>query len=271
VGECRFCHKSCGWLRTEHEECARRHRTAIRSVEAMFTGFLESGASPETLQQSALATASAGHVRERELREIVIAGIEEMTSMAVAAHYATAADAEKIEQAAEVFELTLSECGAAKSTLDKSTILRALDTGHLPRVKVIGDNPVHLQKDETVIWVFTPASCFEIKKHVSYVGGSHGVSLRVARGVYYHTSSHRGRRMEHEHLTLIAKGDLAICSKNVYFLSVNKATRIPLGKIISVNVLVDGIEIFKDSASGKPIIFTIEDPHFAANILSRLA
>jgi hypothetical protein len=237
----------------------------------MFTGFLKSSASPETLQQNALATASKGHVRERELREIIIAGIEEMASIAVAEHYATAADAGKIRQTAEVFELALAECGDAKSTLDKSTILRALDEGHIPGVRVIGDNPIHLQKDEAMIWVFNHASYFEIKKHVSYVGGSHGVSLRVARGVYYHTSSHRGRRIEHEHLTLIAKGDLAICSKNIYFMSINKATRIPLGKIISVHVLADGIEIFKDSAGGKPIIFKIDDPHFAANILSRLA
>jgi hypothetical protein len=135
----------------------------------------------------------------------------------------------------------------------------------------LGDNPIQLQKDETVIWKFSPASFFEIKKHVSYVGTNRGVSLRIARGVYYRTGSHQGQRVEHEDLTLVADGELAICSKNIYFLSGARAVRIPLAKIISVNVLSDGTEIFKDSASGKPQVFKIEDPHFAAGILSRLS
>ncbi|MGH6849970.1 MAG: hypothetical protein ACREDD_05930 [Methylocella sp.] len=183
----------------------------------------------------------------------------------------TITDSERIKQVAEVFELTLDDCGSAKSTLDKCSILRALDEGHLPHVRVDGDNPIHLQKDEAVIWNFSPASCFENKKSVSYVGASRGVSLRVARGVYYHIGSHRGQRVEHEDLMLVAQGELAICSKNIYFLSSAKAVRIPLGKIVSVNILSDGIEIFKDSASGKPQVFKIEDPHFAANVLSRLS
>jgi hypothetical protein len=271
MAKCRFCHKYCGLFRSEHSQCTEKHRTTVYAVRDLFSRFLSTGATPEDFRRTVLATAVDGYLRDHELREIVIEGVEEMAEITAAGWPTTMVDSERVKQVANAFKLPLDDCGNAKSNLDKCSILRALDEGHLPRVTVVGDIPIHLQNGEAVIWNFSPASCFEIKKHISYVGASRGVSLRVARGVYYRAGSHRGQRVEHEDVTLIASGELAICSKNIYFLSSAKSVRIPLSKIISVNVLSDGIEIFKDSSSGKPQVFKIDDPHFAANVLSRLS
>jgi len=65
-------------------------------------------------------------------------------------------------------------------------VLRELMEGKIPeRMKVSGNLPFMLQKAEQLIWVFPDVTYYEDRTRRQYVGRSHGVSIRIARGFYY--------------------------------------------------------------------------------------
>jgi hypothetical protein len=179
------------------------------------------------------------------------------------------AEEERITQACQTFGVRLADCGSAADQLKKASILRGIDTGDFPNITVVGRNPLQLQAGEKLLWAFNGARRLEYKKSVSYVGGSRGISVRIARGLYYRTGAYSGHRVEHEHIVDAGGGDLAMTTKNIYFVSPIKSLRLPIRNVISVNLFSDGIELSK--ATGKPLIFKIDDPAFAANILSHLS
>ncbi len=270
MAECRYCHEPAGLLRWAHKQCAAQHKTAIQLAIVKCSDFLNGGDTAENLRQSIVEIARDGYLENREMREIAIERISLKADALGNSGLISASDSDRIKQVASVFDVSLESCGSTKLVIDKSYIIRTLDEGSLPKITVVGNNAIHLQKGESVIWNFSAASLYEFKKHVKYVGGSRGISMRVARGIYYHIGTHRSRRVELEKLELVAKGEFAVCSKNVYFLSTQRTIRVALNKIVSVNLYSDGIEIFKDSVNGRPFIIRIADPHFATNILSRL-
>lgn len=63
-------------------------------------------------------------------------------------------------------------------------ILKDIDKGVIPqRVEVVGHLPFNLQKTEKLVWLFRDVEYHEVRTRTEYVGGSQGVSFRVAKGV----------------------------------------------------------------------------------------
>jgi hypothetical protein len=56
----------------------------------------------------------------------------------------------------------------------------------------------------------------------------------------------------------------------VYFLSPFKTFKLPARKIVAIEPYSDGLSISRDGINAKPAIFTLDDPWFAANAISRL-
>jgi hypothetical protein len=71
-------------------------------------------------------------------------------------------------------------------------------------------------------------------------------------------------------MTQLDAGALAITDRNVHFAGSFKTLRLALKKVISISVFSDAIVVRKDGASAKPYTFTVNDPGFAANLLSRV-
>ena len=63
-------------------------------------------------------------------------------------------------------------------------------------------------------------------------------------------------------------GCLTIADKNVYFVGTHRALKIPFKKLASAQLYSDGNEIFQNGVTAKPLIFKVDDPPFAANLLA---
>jgi hypothetical protein len=48
---------------------------------------------------------------------------------------------------------------------------------------------MNLQKDAKIAWVFPDAEYRKLRTRHSYSGTSHGLSIRIAKGVYYRPSA----------------------------------------------------------------------------------
>jgi hypothetical protein len=156
--------------------------------------------------------------------------------------------------------------------LVKNAVLRDISQGKIPkRYNLQGGIPFNLQKNEHLVWAFLGTTYYEDRTRRSYVGGSHGVSVRLAKGVYYHTSAFRGHQVETHTLEQIEFGTLGITTKSLYLVGPVKSLRIPFTKIVTFVPYSDGVGIFRDAANARLQVFVTGDGWFSYNLLSNLS
>src|SRR4051812_46664025 len=102
-----------------------------------------------------------------------------------------------------------------------------------------------VQKGEQIVWAFGGSRYLEEKTRREWVGRSQGMSVRVARGVYYRTGASRGHSVEHSETVLIDRGWLILTNKHIYFSGPKKSLRVPYSKIVSFEPFSDGMGIMR--------------------------
>ncbi len=159
----------------------------------------------------------------------------------------------------------------AHTRAQQAHVLRNIMNGIFPKIKIEGQMPVNLQKNEKIAWVFTAASYLEDKIRRSYVGSSKGISVRLAKGLYYRTGAFKGQPIERQERIHIDTGAVIITDKHLYFAGPNKSLRVPYKKIVSFLPFNDGIGFIRDAQTAKPQIFVTGYGWFAYNLVTNLA
>ena len=124
-----------------------------------------------------------------------------------------------------------------------------------------GSNQVLLKRNEIVHF----AQVAELKEmkvvQVEYVGGSQGVSFRIAKGVRYHVGGSRGHLVKDEHYVVTSAGSFIITNQRVLLRpsAGNKPVSIDLKKILSYNCYENGLIIYKDGRE-KGFLFVLDKP-----------
>jgi hypothetical protein len=95
--------------------------------------------------------------------------------------------------------------------------------------------------------------------------------MRVAKGLYFHSSGFQGESIETTERRYIDSGWFIVTSKNVYFAGSGKAFRIPYPKIVSFQAYSNGVGLIRDAASAKPQTFVTGDGWFTYNLVTNLA
>ncbi len=153
----------------------------------------------------------------------------------------------------------------------KAGAIREVLHGELPQRMHVEGLSINLQKTETVVWVFHNTQYWEDKTRREYVGRSHGVSVRIAKGLYYRTSSFKGHPIDRTERAYVDTGALVLTNKNIYFAGPAKSFRVPYPKVVTFQPYTDGIGIIRDAASAKPQTFITGDGWFTYNMTVNLA
>jgi len=74
--------------------------------------------------------------------------------------------------------------------------------------------PFNFQKSEQMVWAVRGCEYLEDKTHREYVGRGGGFSVRIAKGIYYHTSSFKGHPVDRTEQIHVDTGWFAITNKN---------------------------------------------------------
>lgn len=277
MGTCIYCGKPAGFLRKKHRECAEKHDQGWASMIglAKAAALGESPGSPlDSLFSRMSEIAQASFITSEQMKEALIAGWEQAVN-----HFLEDGNLEEQEEArlaefAGHFELTQEELDkhGSYTQLVKGAVLRELMEGKVPsRFHPVGDLPFNFQKNEALIWAFSDVAYYEERTRREYVGGSHGVSFRIAKGVYYRIGSFRGRPVEVTEKVFVDRGILAVTTKHLYFHGFKKAFRVRLDKVVSFMPYSDGIGIQRDAATAKPQFFMTGDGWFTYNLLINVA
>lgn len=153
----------------------------------------------------------------------------------------------------------------------KLLVLKDIMNGQFPRTNSFSSvSNINLMKTESIVWVEDGVEYLEQIKRVQYVGRSSGLSIRIAKGIYYRVGAFKGTPVERHEIRNMGQGTLTITNKNIYFYSRMISIKIPFSKIISFTPFSDGLGIMKDGATAKPQIFSGLDGWFIFNIVSNI-
>ena len=94
------------------------------------------------------------------------------------------------------------------------------------RQHLSGNVPFNLMKSEKLVWVMDDVDYIETVVRRGRRGSSHGLSIRIARGVYYRPSAFRSRAIEWEETVHQDTGLLGFTTKHIYFSGPKKKFRV---------------------------------------------
>lgn len=177
----------------------------------------------------------------------------------------------QLNKVADFFDFNESDVQPYRMKIVKGAILRDVLNGVIPqRLNITNQLPIVLQKNESVIWLYNNVSAYEDRIRRHYTGGSVGLSVRVAKGVYLRSGSFKGHPVETTETTMIGNGCLIVTNKTIFWISSSKSIKIPLKKLVSVIPRSDGLILQKDGVSAKPLTLVLDDPWFICNLITNL-
>lgn len=140
--------------------------------------------------------------------------------------------------------------------------LNEIKAGRLP---VLSDSSFSLKKDERAHWS-EPAELMEIKViGRRYVGGSSGVSFRVARGVSYRVGRSRGYSVSEKGVVTVARGQLVITSARLVYQGDAKAFELKLDQVLNYTMADDGIVITSGKRE-KPYVLKFVSSRYSSHV-----
>ena len=174
----------------------------------------------------------------------------------------------------EHFGLSTGDVNAngAHTSLVQAAVIRDVAQGIIPqRQNIQGNLPFNLMKSEQLVWVIDDVDYLETVTRRERRGTSHGVSIRVARGLYYRPSAFRSRPVEWEETQRMDNGLLGLTTKHIYFAGARKRFRVRYDRIVAFEPYSDGLGIMRDAQTAKPQSFITGDGWFVYNLATNLA
>ncbi|MBT9133980.1 MAG: hypothetical protein DDT38_00706 [Firmicutes bacterium] len=274
MGNCRHCLKPAGFLRSVHRECQEKHNAGRAEILSLVRKTLKEHSALAGLRATTTQMAAESFVDAASTRALVVEGYTQAVEDALADGLLSDEEEDNLVLLEGEFSLTQTELDqkGAYTKVVQAHVLRELANGKLPdKFNVTGSLPFNMQRDEKLVWLFQQVSYYEQKTRRHIEGRSSGVSIRVARGVYYRTGAFRGHPVETTVNEHIATGVLAFTTKHVYFASPQKSFRIPYAKIVAFTPYSDGIGLQRDAMTAKPQVFVLGDGWFVYNLAMNLS
>lgn len=274
MGKCQFCGKDAGLLRSTHKECEQAHREGTARILEMVAEAAVARSDLPTLQKTLDETAAACYIDDESLRRLLAEGWERAVSQALEDGVLSETEEHALVALQKHFSLPteILDKNGAYTRVVKAAVLRDVLEGKIPqRLKFEGALPFNFQKGETLVWLFRGVPYYEPRTRTIYSGGYSGVSIRIAKGLYYRTGGFRGNPVVTTKLVNVDTGALAVTDKHIYFAGKAKSFRIRYDKIVSFKPYSDGIAIQRDASTAKPQIFVTYDGWFTYNLVTNLA
>lgn len=256
MGNCRFCGTKAGFLRSQHKECEAKHRSVIQEITNACWQAANGGYDPKEAVRWVPIKAQEGWVTDT--KPYFIKAWRDALQKDLDDGLLSHEEQRRLEQVMEAFGLTPKDLGSAWMQMCHGIVIREVMEGRVPEHGVTFSVPLVIQKTEKIVWAWSGVSQYQERTRTTYRGASHGISMRVAKGLYYRVGATRGEPVVTTSQALVGTGALVFTDKHLYWGGGSgKAIKIPWKKIIAVQPFSDGVGITKDGVSAKPMIFSI--------------
>lgn len=274
MGNCIYCGKKAGFLRKQHKACKLKFREAKKQfVELAVTGITQNESIKE-LAKNLENVCQQGFVNDEAKKQLLAEAFDRAMEQFLEDGVLSEKEEEAVSEFIEHFGLNqeILNKNGSYTKMVMASVIRELTERKIPqtRVKVEGQMPFLFQKSETLIWVFNNVEYYEQRTRTEYQGGCQGVSIKIAKGVYYRTSAFKGRPVQVSEMKYMGTGLVALTSKHLYFGTAQKKFRIAFNKLVSLEPYENGIGLHKDGVTAKPQIFKNLNGWFVHNVISNL-
>ena len=142
--------------------------------------------------------------------------------------------------------------------MNQIKVIQGIRSGNLP---TIPSAPLPLSPGEVVHYL-TTACTMELKTVAQRtVGGSQGVSVRIAKGVTYRVGAYRGESVPIQQTLETSRGDLVLTSERIVYLGRPKAAfNAPWKKVVQVEMAPNGLHMWV-SGRQTSVSLTLFSPH----------
>lgn len=268
---CTYCQEPAGFLRWWHGPCRKAHQAALREIRS---AILQVSWSPEKAKAAKFRVGKAaadGRVKPAKLAEVLLGAWKDSVDRALNDHLLTQAEQDTLEALARHFEIPEGETWLWHEQMKQGELMRKIEEGHIPEYQPTHPLPFNFQKSEKLVWVFPGTDYYKQTTKRRFEGGSRGVSVRVAKGVYLRAGAFKGQSISETEDEYIDTGTLAFTTKHLWFHSDSHRFRVRWDKIIAFDPLDDGLGIQRDRARAKPESFLTGMGWFTCNLAARLA
>ena len=274
MGNCIYCGQKVGFLRKIHKECNEKHQSGKKEIINLISNDILVTSNNEDVDSRIERITSGSFIDKSKIKDLIVLGWESALNNALDDNFLSSEEEEKLANAKDKWKLNQEDLDSRNSytRFVQSSVLRDVLEGKIPeKVKTTGQLPFNFLKDEKLVWVFQDVKYYEQKTRRQYVGGSQGVSMRIARGLYYRVGAFKGEPVFSTETVHVDTGILGITNKHIYFSGNAKSFRIKYGKIVSFVPYSDGMGIQRDAATAKPQSFVVGDGWFIYNLVTNLA
>ncbi len=283
MARCQYCGRSLGWFQQSHPECEAVYNRAWYDLIRTATDAVLAGQGWETLSDRLALIADEGYCTDAEIAEALALSWLSGVDVALDDDVLTMEEVDRLGNFYQHFDLlgsiqggqlqveTALRIGPAHKRMQHALALQILLEGYVPPSDSAFPIPLNLTRTEMLVWGFDNCTYYEDAVSRSYVGGSAGVSVRVARGVYFRSSNFKGYPVETAYLKHVDSGIVVLTTEHIYFAGPRKTLRVPYSKVVGYRPYSDGIGIWRDTASARQQVFATGDGWFTYNLVSNLA
>jgi len=274
MGNCIFCGESAGFFKKSHKKCKEQFEQGKFEIVSLVSQVGCQGGDLCQLEEKIEQVATTIHLDKQALKTLVATGWEKAVEAAFDDGILTEQEETALSELNQHFALTQDtlDRNGSFTKIVKGALLRDILNGNLPnRIQINGNLPFNLQKTEKIVWVFQNVDYYEEKTRTQYIGGSQGISLRIAKGLYYRTGAFKGEKIQTPETIHADTGLLGVTNKHIYFAGQFKRFRIAYNKIVSFEPFSDGIGVQRDAITAKPQSFLTSDGWFTYNLITNLA
>lgn len=273
MSKCIYCEKSAGLFSKFHKDCETNYNNGKNQILQEIGNHFRSE-NYKNIKQNVSKIANKSYIFESDLKKLLIKGYDRAVDLFLEDGVISDDEYAKLEDYETLFDIPKDEIARAGSTqkIVKSLILNEALNGKITksRVEVDGSIPFLFEKDELIVWLFNRVELFELKTKTHYSGGSQGVSIRIAKGLYYKVGAFKGQPIKTEEIRHTATGILVLTDRNLYYSSDGKSLKIKYNQIISMPTFEDAIGIQQARVNSKTLYFKNIDIWFMFNLISNL-
>ena len=278
MGICKYCGEKAGWFSDVHEACATLSQQGCAQITAMVNSAIKDKINLPTGQDTQTFASQLWSALEQTVDQIVTAHKTPAGNVRQALFQGWSTGAgelataeplsiEKFNVIVKLYKLMgFNEQDIRRSDGNIAAAFSLL----LWAVMVHGDpsefasdhsHPFNLQSGEIPLMFFGSVVYSKETVSRSYQSGYGGMSVRLARGMYYHFGGFKGQRIESSSLQEIDYGSLLLTTRNFYFGGEHTNFRIPFEHVLSFRAHTDGLGLFRDTANAKAEVFTVLEPN----------
>jgi hypothetical protein len=274
MGNCLFCGQKAGFFKKKHAACETSYILGKHDIIQRIIKAISETSDFQTLDNEISKIAMQSYINGNEIKNLYVEGFDEAVNLFLDDGILSIEEEEKTLKYRQYYELEQEQAdkNGSLSKIIKAIVLRDILEGKIPesRITINGPLPIMLQNSEKIIWLFNYVSFYEQRTRTEYQGRSQGVSIKIAKGLYYRTGAFKGHPVQIEEMKFIGTGMVVLTNINFYFTSSLKNLKLPYNRIITADPYEDGIGLQKDGVNAKPQIFKGLDGWFIYNVISNL-